>query len=176
MFLQVCVCPQGGVSYHALQVVSQHVLQQFSGGWYPSMPCRFPGPHPRGKFGWIWLLGSPGPQGGKLRGIWSRPTPRGEVEGIWSRPTPKGKLRGIWPGGAFSRGRGACSGGMPTPGVWRPLHDGYCCWQYASYWNAFLLTFHDAYSQKIVCPLKVNIVHLNFLNSSQILILTFHAK
>ena len=29
------------------------------------MPCRFPGPHPRGK----------------LRGIWSRPTPKGEVEG-----------------------------------------------------------------------------------------------
>ena len=45
-----------------------------------------------------------------MRGIQSRPTPKGEVEGgsgpgphprgklagIWSRPTPKGKLRGIW--------------------------------------------------------------------------------
>ena len=33
MFLQVCVCPRGGVvSQHALQVVSQHALQQDSGG------------------------------------------------------------------------------------------------------------------------------------------------
>ena len=35
------------------------------GGSGSSMPCRFLGPHPRGK----------------LRGIWSRPTPKGEVEG-----------------------------------------------------------------------------------------------
>ena len=46
---------------------------------------------------------------------------------------------------------GACSGGcawfqgVPAPGGcmvegtwWRPPH-GYCCGQYASYWNAFLL-------------------------------------
>ena len=39
-------------------------LQEGVGG-YPSMPCRFPGPHPRGKF----------------RGIRSRPTAMGEVEG-----------------------------------------------------------------------------------------------
>ena len=50
------------------------------GWWYPSMPCRFPGPHP----------------GGKLRGLAggvSRPTPKGEVEGSGlgvSRPTPGG--------------------------------------------------------------------------------------
>ena len=37
--------PGGVLSQHALQVVSQHALQQVSGG-YPSMPCRFPGPHP----------------------------------------------------------------------------------------------------------------------------------
>ena len=41
------------------------------GGWYPSMPCRFPGPHPGGKFRGIWPGGSPGPHPrGKLRGIW----------------------------------------------------------------------------------------------------------
>ena len=54
------------VSQHALQVVSQHVLQ-VSSGVYPSMPCRFPGPQP----------------GGSLRGLAggvSRPTPRGELE------------------------------------------------------------------------------------------------
>ena len=67
------------LSQHALQMVSQHALQQVLGGrWYPSMPCMFPGPHPRGKF----------------RGIWSRPTAKGEVEGIWSRPTAKGEVEG----------------------------------------------------------------------------------
>ena len=64
-------------------------------GGYPSMPCRFPGPLPRGKLRGIWPGGSPGPH-------------------------PRGKLRGIW------------SGGVETP------RDGYCCRQYASYWNAFL--------------------------------------
>ena len=60
------------LSQHALQVVSQHALQQVSGRgvWYPSMSCRFPGPHPGGKFRGIWLGG-----GG------FRPTPKGEVEG-----------------------------------------------------------------------------------------------
>ena len=42
------------VSQHALQVVSQHALQ-VSGGWYPSIPCRSPGPHPGGKMrGLAW--------------------------------------------------------------------------------------------------------------------------
>ena len=51
------------------------------GGWYPSMPCKFPGPLPRGKLRGNWPGGSPGPQPrGKLRGIWSRPAPKGEVE------------------------------------------------------------------------------------------------
>ena len=36
--------------------------------WYPSMPCRFPGPHPRGSLG------------GSVRGV-SRSTTKGEVEG-----------------------------------------------------------------------------------------------
>ena len=58
-----------------------------TGGWYPSMPCRFPGPHP----------------GGKLRGL------------AWGDLLP-----------------GGCGD---------PPHDGYCCRQYTSYWNAFLF-FH----------------------------------
>ena len=61
------------VSQHALQVVSQHALQQVSGGgWYPSIPCRFPGPHPGGKLR------------GLARGVF-RPTPGGV-----SRPTAGG--------------------------------------------------------------------------------------
>ena len=39
------------------------------GGWYPSMPCRLPGPLSRGKFREMWLAGV------------SRPTPKGEFEG-----------------------------------------------------------------------------------------------
>ena len=39
------------------------------GFWYPSMPCRFPGPHPGGKFRGIWLGVQAHTQGGKLRGI-----------------------------------------------------------------------------------------------------------
>ena len=62
------------------------------------MPCRFPGPHPRGKFRGDLVGGgggSPGSQPrGKLRGIWSRPTAKGEVERdlaggclLWGVPT-----------------------------------------------------------------------------------------
>ena len=57
--------------------------------------------------------------------------------------------RGICsPGGAWSGG-GLLPWGVPAPagegfapgwGVWRPPHDGYCCGQYTSYWNAFLYT------------------------------------
>ena len=102
------------VSQHALQVVSQHALQQVSrggGGWYPSMPCRFPGPHP----------------GGMLRGLSrgvSRPTPKGEVEGSGlggfsrhtpggcvSRPTPRGVSPGPHPGGCIP----ACTEADPPP-------------------------------------------------------------
>ena len=63
-------------------------------GWYPSMPCRFPGPHPGGKLRGLARGVSPGPYPrGMLRDLawgvsrptqWvSRPTPRGV-----SRPTP----------------------------------------------------------------------------------------
>ena len=35
------------------------------GGWYPSMPCRSPGPHPRGKLrGLAWGVSRPTPGGG----------------------------------------------------------------------------------------------------------------
>ena len=39
-------CPRGGGCYP-----SKHCR------WYPNMPCRFPGPHPRGKFRGIWQGG-----------------------------------------------------------------------------------------------------------------------
>ena len=88
MFLQVFVCPQGGVaSQHALQVLSQHALQKVSGGWvcaipaciaggipaclakclrrvggcYPSMHCRWYNSMPYNR--------SPG--GGLVWGVWS---------------------------------------------------------------------------------------------------------
>ena len=75
-------------------------------GWYPSMPCMSPGPHPGGRLsGLAGRVSRPTPRG-RLRGLagggmglqahtWgvSRPTPRGEVEGSgWevSRPTSGG--------------------------------------------------------------------------------------
>ena len=75
-------------------------------GWYSSMPCRFPGPHPGGEV-----------EGDLARGV-SRPTPRGEGEGDLargvSRPTPKGGgLRGIWPGNLQAHTWGVS---RPTPG------------------------------------------------------------
>ena len=52
VFTPVCqsFCSQGGV-------VSQHALQVSRRGWYPSMTCRSPGPHPRGKLRGMTLGG-----------------------------------------------------------------------------------------------------------------------
>ena len=40
------------------------------GGSAPSMPCRFPGPHPRGKFRGIYLAGGGGLQAHTQGGSW----------------------------------------------------------------------------------------------------------
>ena len=110
--------------------------------------CRFPGPHPGGKFrgmvsgqgglqahthggslgGWHLARGSPGPHPGKSWG--------GSGSGV-SRPTPGG-------GGLL------LGGGCLVPGwgeVETPPRDGCCCGRYASYWNAFLfdLCRHSVY-------------------------------
>ena len=116
--------------------------------WYPNMPCRFPGPHPGGKLRGIWPGGIPRPTTkGEVEGIWPGGSPgphlRGKLRRIWPGGSPgphlRGKLRRIWPGGlqAHTQG-GLLPGGCLLQGVWRPPHDGYCCRQYASYWNAFL--------------------------------------
>ena len=73
-----------------------------------------PGPHPRGK----------------LRGIRSRPTPKGEIEGDQIQAHTQG---GNW-GGAHTQG-GNWGGSDPDP---PSPNDDYCCGRYASYWNAFL--------------------------------------
>ena len=49
--------------------------------------------------------------------------------GAWSRGVPG-------PGGAWSRG--STPEGSGLGGAWWKPPDGYCCGQYASYWNAFL--------------------------------------
>ena len=120
MFLQVCVCPQGGggggipaciaggipaclgaglrgeggvglgVSQHTLQVSRPTHAGEVEG----DLARRSPGPHPRGKLRGIWPGGSPGPHPG---------------EGGVSRPTPGGvsALGGcVLQGGACSRGCG----------------------------------------------------------------------
>ena len=107
------------------------------GGWYPSMHCRSPGPHP----------------GGKLRGLaWgvSRPTPRGLQAYTWGvfRPTPGGVSRptlggslGPHPGVSTHTPRGVsrhASGGVSRhtfeEGEYPSMHWGrhppadiYCC-------------------------------------------------
>ena len=75
----------------------------------------------------------------------SRPTPKGEVEGSGLgglQAHIQGKLRGLagglqaHTGGGLqthTRGRVHQHALMQTPSA-----DGYCCGQYASYWNAFL--------------------------------------
>ena len=126
--------------------------------WYPSMPYS--------RSGW----------GG------SRPTPKGEVEGdlvqahsqggklrgIWFRPHPRGKLRGICLGGACSRGCLVLGEFL----VETPLPDGYCCGRYASYWNAFLLkllAFLNHNKTLNICfpnllPLFFGNIHIGTLN------------
>ena len=82
-----------------------------SPGWgcYPSMPCRFPGPHPVGGVegdlagGVSWSIIKGEVEGLSGWGVYM-PTTKGEVEGdlAWGSPGPhpRGKLRGIWPGGS----------------------------------------------------------------------------
>ena len=160
--LRVCVCPWGGLgvlSQHLLQVVSQHALQQVSGRWYPSMPCRFPGPHPKGKFRGIYLA----------RGIWSRPTTKGEIEGdlvqahsqggSWGEsgpgPHPRGKLRGIWPGGCLLREEGVCSRGCvvcgdPSPPVMATAAGG----THPTGMHSCLLDFHKYVCVRVIWVCK----------------------
>ena len=55
--------------------ISACIAAGLRGGWYPSMPCRFPGPHPGG-----------GEVEGDLGGgVVSRPTSKREVEGDLAR-------------------------------------------------------------------------------------------
>ena len=69
------------VSQYALQVVSQHALQQVSGGGIPACLAGFQAnTRGGGKLRGIWPGGSPGPhQGGLHAHTWrfSRPTPGG---------------------------------------------------------------------------------------------------
>ena len=77
MFLHVSVCPRG-----------DGIPACLAGLWgcvYPSMPCRFPGPHPRGSLRRL-AGGSPGPHPGG-GGEWGAPGPH--LGGV-SRPTPGG--------------------------------------------------------------------------------------
>ena len=104
VFTGVCLSTGGGCAIPACIAggIPACLAAGVQGGWYPSMPCRFPGSHPRGKFRGIWPGGSPGPH------------PRGKLRGIWSRPTPKG------PGGFLLLGRCLLGGGCLLQGVWGP--------------------------------------------------------
>ena len=130
-FTCVCDSVHGGggwmVSQHALQVSIPACLAAGlrRRGWYLSMPCRFPGPHPRGKLRSL-------ARGGLKAHTWGSPGPH-----------PGGCL--LW-GGACSRG--VCSGCVCV----ETSHNSYCCGWYASYWNAFLLSFD------LTLPVNLNVV------------------
>ena len=105
------------VSQHALQVVSQHALLQGLGrGWYPSMPCRSPGPHtPKAEVEGSVLGGR-----GSL-GV-SRPTPRGKLRGLAMGgspgPHPGGKLRGLAWGGGHAHTQGVSQHALRQTPQW----------------------------------------------------------
>ena len=99
MFLQVCVCPQGGggvVSQHALQVVSQHALQQVSrGGGIPTcLAGGIPTCLAAGLQGGVPALGGGGLlQGGCLllgRGVWRRHPPTQQTATVEDGTHPTG--------------------------------------------------------------------------------------
>ena len=111
MFLQVCVCPQGGSIPACLAGgIPACLVAGLQGGCYPSMHCR-----------WYPSMPCNRSPGGYL------PAPGGLL------------LGGACSGGCLLWGvsapRGFCFGGCGE----LPLKaDGYCCGRYASYWNAFL--------------------------------------
>ena len=128
MFLLVSVIlstGRGVLSQHVLQVVSQHALQQVSkGGGYPSMPCRFPGPHPR------W----------EVEGHQVQVHSQGES---WGGPVQAYSQGGSWGGSVWgvSLPGGLLAGGLYLPGgTPREADSGIrsMSGRYASYWNAFL--------------------------------------
>ena len=89
-----------------------------------------PGPHPRGK----------------LRGIKSRPTPKGEIEGDQIQAHTQGgnwggSDPGLHPRGKFRGIRSRQTSKWEIQGDQDQTPHNYCCGQYASYWNAFLLQY-----------------------------------
>ena len=133
MFLQVCVCPRQRGCYPSMHCrwYPSMPCSRSPGWWYPSMPCSFLAHTQGGSLGGSgqgglqahtqgrsWGGSGPGPQPrGKLRGIWSRPTPKGEVERDLARGVPA-------PGGVG----GACSRGVSAPlGV--SALGGTCSWR-----------------------------------------------
>ena len=125
VFTHVCDSVHRGVLFqHALQVVSQHPLQQVREVWYPSMPCRFLDQHPRGKLR------------GLARGGLQAHTLEVLQTNTWGTAPGGACSKGSAPGGCLLQ-RAPTLGGL-FQGLWKRPHDGYCCGQYASYLNAFL--------------------------------------
>ena len=119
VFTRVCDSVQGGGVIPACIAggIPACLAAGLQGGWYPSMPCRFPGPHPRGKLRSLaWGVSRTTPKGGV-----SRPTPGVSPGPHWgclqahawgiSRPTPRGTSRPTPRGGSIP----ACTEADPPP-------------------------------------------------------------
>ena len=113
MFLQACVCPRGGWGV---------------GGAWSQGGCLVPG---RSALGGCLVSGGTWFQGCLVLGVCSR---EGSALGGWGVPGPRGSPpRGFVSEHALRQ--------TPLSGD-PPGRDSYCCGQYASYWNAFLLVRH----------------------------------
>ena len=145
--------------------IFRSVCQEFcpQGGWYPSMPCRYPGgvvsqhalqvprPTPKGEVKGSGLGGYPGPHPGeKLRSLAWGGLQAHTQGGL--RLTSGGGLQAHTQGGPQAHTQGVS---RPHPGEGikacteaDPPTDGYCCGRYASYWNAFLLNYANKNRRK----------------------------
>ena len=121
MFLHLSLCLRGG-------------------GGIPACLAGFQAYTQGGSWG-VWLGGSPGPHPGRSPG-----PPLG-----WVSPGPS-------PGGLQAHTQGT-GGARITPGGvcryprmhWGRPPDGYCCRQYASYWNAFLFSIYLSVGKLSLC-------------------------
>ena len=135
MFLQVCVCPQGGVCLSACWDTtpwSRHPPEQTS----PPLRSRHPHPREQTPTPPTPREQTPPPPKADTPGSRHPPgadTPLGadtpqEQTPPWEQTPPKSRH----PPGADT------PLGVDTPREQTPSRDGHCCGRYASYWNAFL--------------------------------------
>ena len=132
MFLQVCVCPQGGIP----TCLAGGIPTCLSAGLGGGIPACLAGGIPACPAAGLWGVVSQH----ALQVVSQHALQQVSRGGACSREGACLLLGGCLLLGVPAPWRGACSWGVEeTP--WPA--DGYCCGRYASYWNAFLLVNSD---------------------------------